>query len=356
VPANTTLQPETKVEVLPAAGPVAKQRVKWVDYARGLAIVTIVYRHILIGLDRSGYEVSHTLDLIQQFILNFRMPVFFMLSGYFLEKSLQKASDRKVVKRRLATLLYPYILWGCIYLGVELFLSRYTNSERHISDFRYLVTQPRAVDHLWYLLALVNVSLLYIGARRLFRNQLWLHFAIAILVNLGSFFLYDYSLFSDPLFNYIFVLIGASLSGFSVEMNFTRTQFLYRLLALVPGFILLQLTWLALQPGNFSMQILFLMITIYGCLFFYFFARTMQAFNILPILSSIGKASLYIYILHVFVIAALRIAITKLIPGVSIYVFLLLGLLLGIGLPLLFYQISRRVKWIQYFFSLTKPR
>ena len=67
-----------------------KSRMAWIDYLRGIAIVLVVYRHVLLGLQNSGMAPpSGFLDANIMFF-SFRMPLFFILSGIFITGSLAK--------------------------------------------------------------------------------------------------------------------------------------------------------------------------------------------------------------------------------------------------------------------------
>jgi len=67
-----------------------KSRMPWVDYLRGIAIVLVVYRHSLIGIDRGGLLVPAALEKANMIFYSFRMPLFFILSGIFISGSLAK--------------------------------------------------------------------------------------------------------------------------------------------------------------------------------------------------------------------------------------------------------------------------
>src|SRR5260370_3014244 len=89
-----------------AAGGTAKaktSRISWVDHARGIAIMLVVYRHVVIGLRRSGVAISDTMYNVQEVFYNFRMPVFFILSGIFVAGSLRKRSRTEVFNDTWAT-------------------------------------------------------------------------------------------------------------------------------------------------------------------------------------------------------------------------------------------------------------
>ncbi len=123
-------------------------RIPWVDHARGIAIMLVVYRHVVIGLRRSGIAVSDLMYNVQEVFYNFRMPVFFVLSGLFVAGSLVKRSRAEVLKDRASTILYPYLVWAVILISLETAFSSFTNSIRDWHDFVDIIVQPRDIDHL----------------------------------------------------------------------------------------------------------------------------------------------------------------------------------------------------------------
>src|SRR5262249_38117874 len=140
--------------------------------------------------------------------------------------------------QKVSTLLYPYFLWTFLLVAVQIVFSRFTNSERTVHDFIYILIQPREVEHMWYLLALFNTSLIYIVIWKVFEKYPVAHFVLAVALHFISFLLKDYSLFSDPFYHYIFLLIGVSISGYLAKNSEKgNTYFLRNLLWLTPLFI-----------------------------------------------------------------------------------------------------------------------
>jgi fucose 4-O-acetylase-like acetyltransferase len=331
------------------------QRMEWVDYAKGLAIILVVYRHALVGINRAGIDVPDFLFNIQEFVLNFRMPVFFMLSGLFLDRAIRKNNTRTLIKQKSSTLLYPYLLWTTVFITLQILLSSYTNSVRTIRDYTYIVTQPRNLDHMWYLFALFNTNVLYILVSPFLSNRRVLHIFLAVFLHLVAYTVRDYSIISDLFYHYIFLMLGAMLSEkLFAEKKETKVNH-WLLLAITPLFILGQLTWLRLRPGSFEMQFLFLVIILVACMFFYFVCRSLYAWGICKAFSFIGKYSLYIYILHLFVISSFRILSVHFLHITNVYFIVLTGLVLGIGLPILVYRVGKPFG-IDLLFSLERKK
>ncbi|MBX5439709.1 MAG: acyltransferase family protein, partial [Thermoflavifilum sp.] len=132
------------------------------DYAKGIALILVAYRHILIGFERAGLPIHIMLLKANEMFFSFRMPLFFILSGVFITRSLEKRGWLELIKIKWQTLLYPYLLWCIIQITLQITFSEYTNSDRTLHDYAYILTNPDALDQLWYLFALFNVSVLYI--------------------------------------------------------------------------------------------------------------------------------------------------------------------------------------------------
>ena len=76
---------------------IQKSRLQWVDYLRGIAIILIVYRHVLVGIERGNIEMPTVLVNANMIFYSFRMPLFFILSGIFIGGSLAKKSLKELI-------------------------------------------------------------------------------------------------------------------------------------------------------------------------------------------------------------------------------------------------------------------
>src|SRR5215207_4345054 len=99
-----------------------KKRLEWVDYLRGIAIVLVVYRHALLGIERSQVAVPQFLNEANMIFYSFRMPLFFLLSGIFISRSLAKRSFRQLAGIKFEKLLYPYLIWTFLQVTLQIFL------------------------------------------------------------------------------------------------------------------------------------------------------------------------------------------------------------------------------------------
>src|SRR3984885_9435504 len=128
-----------------------KNRMAWVDYLRGIAIILVVYRHALLGIERSNVYVPTALVNANMIFYSFRMPLFFILSGIFINGSIARTTTGPLIYTKLENLLYPYLLWSFIQVTLKIALRGSTNADRGFIDYTYILYQPRNMDQLWYL-------------------------------------------------------------------------------------------------------------------------------------------------------------------------------------------------------------
>ncbi len=334
-------------------------RLGWVDYARGLAILLVIFRHTMIGLKRSNVVISDNIFYIQEFLLNVRMPVFFILSGVFLGATIKKSTIVKVVKNKVSNLLYPYLLWSVILITFQIVLSSYTNSQRSWTDYKYILYQPRELDHLWYLLALFNTTILFLLVQSMVGINNIVHFLLAIVLYYFHPLVYEYSLLSDIMYNYVFLVFGVMMYNRIRELESLKLKSLFIVLGLtIPLFVLGQLFWLNNITSNYqptkSFYILpFLVIIFIASVVYYLVSRILYAMQVAKFLAWIGKYSLYIYIVHVFVIALVRVLFIKFFDIDNQYLLIGASMILGIVIPVWFHLLLKKLN-IKYLFSFNK--
>lgn len=333
-------------------------RLAWVDHARGIAILLVVYRHDVIGMKNSGIEVSSLMYNMQEVFYNFRMPVFFVLSGIFIAGSLARKKRGAILKDRAQTILYPYLLWATLMILMQIYFSRYANAKKSLVDLKDIILQPRNVDHLWYLLALFNTSVLYLGLSKLVKSR-WGHGAIAIGMYLLSVtkWLEGNSLLADILYFYIYLYAGVLLSEFMLNDE-KRDAILNprKLFWVLPLFILGQYFWFEIRDvqKEFVYELPLLLVNLLACYFIYLISFQISKSRNSGWLAYLGKHSLYIYILHVFVMSFIRTLISHTHIAINPWGELTICWVCGLLIPVILFQSLKGVGF-ERLFSL-KPK
>jgi uncharacterized membrane protein YcfT len=87
-------------------------RVDWVDYAKGFCIVMVVMMHSTAGVEQAAGQ-SSWMGHVVAFAKPFRMPDFFLISGLFLARVIDR-DWRTYLDRKVVHFFYFYVLWVTI--------------------------------------------------------------------------------------------------------------------------------------------------------------------------------------------------------------------------------------------------
>jgi uncharacterized membrane protein YcfT len=94
-----------------------KQRIDWVDYAKGICIILVVMMHSTLGVEKAIGQtglLSHFIEWARPF----RMPDFFLISGLFLMRRIN-TPWRGYLDTKVVHFAYFYILWMTIQFGFK---------------------------------------------------------------------------------------------------------------------------------------------------------------------------------------------------------------------------------------------
>ena len=351
----------------------------WVDYSRGIAIILVVYRHAFEGLKSTAALAQNGVDVASGYfhleaanilLYSFRMPLFFMVSGVFLSSSLAKRGLAALAGSKVRTILYPYFVWGFLQISIQMLFSGFTNGQKEWSSFLYLFYAPRNVEHFWYLLALFNVTLLYAFAKARLK---WSH-PTQLLTGALLFFLSAYisqhnielGLLSDVLHYYIFMAIGDAAA------NFLRSQKIQQFMASPRNLLLMLLPFagaqlyflysnvqhLAQAPKYLYVEYyqphLFLGIALTGAVFVMMAASVLNWYQACTWLRLLGQHSLYIYVLHVIVFAAIRIFLIRVLHVYEVHTLLACCVAGGVVIPVFIYKLVQHSP-LAYLFAWPEP-
>src|SRR4051812_25334697 len=92
-------------------------RIDWVDYAKGICIVMVVMMHSVLGVELAAGQTGYMHYLVE-FAKPFRMPDFFLISGLFLARVIDR-DWRTYLDRKVMHFLYFYVLWVTIQFGFK---------------------------------------------------------------------------------------------------------------------------------------------------------------------------------------------------------------------------------------------
>ncbi|HEY8267618.1 MAG TPA: acyltransferase family protein [Xanthobacteraceae bacterium] len=93
------------------------ERIDWVDYAKGFCIVMVVMMHSTFGVELAAGQQSW-MHAVSDFAKPFRMPDFFLISGLFLARVIDR-DWASYLDRRVWHFVYFYVLWLTIQIGFK---------------------------------------------------------------------------------------------------------------------------------------------------------------------------------------------------------------------------------------------
>lgn len=355
---------------------LSKDRHAWVDYARGICIILVCYRHSFEGLINADFPTDQypVLTVLNSALVTFRMALFFFISGVFISSTLARKGYPHYLSDRIKVILYPLLLWGAIQITLQLVFNNYTNSKREAIDYLYLLIMPRKVDQFWYLNTLFVTGVLYAYLKVVLRWKLsHLMLSAIVLYGLGALFYqthanmryqtFAYSIVPDILHYYIFLFLGDAAS--EMILNKKNESYFSSVKLLIPALLFFLAAHYYYTVVNnhynkgyyveFYMPASFLLIALSGCLVTIQISFLLQKYGALKFLRVIGYHSLYIYLMHVMVTSFTRVFFSKILHFTNIPLMLFVSVLLGVSLPIMAYNIliSNGMWWM---FSLKKPR
>lgn len=135
-------------------------RIALIDYAKGIGIFLVVLGHALRSLVGVVFEPSPLSQTWDTWTYAFHMPLFFFLSGLFVERSLRKPWG-VILFSKLKTIAYPYFVWSLLQ---EILRFKIGAREAPLSELWRILYHPEM--QFWFLYALFAISLLYISLRK----------------------------------------------------------------------------------------------------------------------------------------------------------------------------------------------
>jgi fucose 4-O-acetylase-like acetyltransferase len=316
----------------------SNNRLAWMDYAKGIAIIMVVIRHVTKGMDLSGILINPSvLEVIHNVGLTFRMPLFFLLSGIFFRLSIAKRSQAGYVLHKSKTILYPYLIWAFVITTLQLVMSGYVNATVDGWSYLYIIIAP--ASHWWFLVALFNVSVLYLIMHKLCRGQQFVMFLIGMVFYYVSPYLAEISVVFHIFRLFIFFVAGDIISNWILnkenqpKLSSPKLLLLFLIVAFAGEWILFQEQW----REHATLLLIFAFTGSCAIIWGSYRLALMQSAS-LSVIRTIGQHSLYVYLLHSMVGAAVRILFVYGFGISSYWVILPISLVLSLLAPIYIYR------------------
>lgn len=339
---------------LPRDVQMSGERHAWVDLAKGIGIILVVYGHIARGVYHASLNIGMQLFTVEDSVIySFHMPLFFFLSGLFIHSSFTKYGAGGLAFRKLCTIFYPYVVWSLLQGFLEVALSDYTNGKARAEDVLVLLWVPRA--QFWFLYSLFLMFIAVAGCRSLLGpkgDYLFLGASIMCYAYQDEFPSYVSRLFVMQYLVYF-------SAGLILGERATMPRMEKGTVLLILGFFLFASTQylfhfefgLLCNHNQTRWCILVAAVSIW------FVSVLSQSIPDLKFrwLSYIGEHALYIFLMHTIAGSGTRIFLHKVFGVESVPLHLITGTVVGLFLPLLVVHWSHRISLTWLFYPPGQP-
>ena len=327
-------------------------RSDWVDYAKGIGIILVVYGHVARGLFNAGMDMPEKLyRLADSIIYSFHMPLFFFLSGLFFCKSVLNRGRLGFALSKIDTIVYPYLVWSILQGVVEAAMSNYTSGSATFSEV-FALWVPRA--QFWFLYALFFISIFSI-ALYTFVSDKWF-FAILILMAALYLLRPEFLRVSPVIYiinNFIYFALGVVFTKYDLG---NRLSTLSSFAALAALFVLAQYLFHGYAGKVYTQRGMeSLLLASISIFFIIALSKTLSKYRYSGFLAHVGVCSMAIYLIHILAGSGTRVVLTKLVGVDVVSIHLLAGCVVGILVPLLVVKFTQAFN-VRYVFSAPLSR
>lgn len=314
------------------------KRISWVDYAKGIGILLVVLGHVIDGLNPASHANTNSSVILMKtydLIYGFHMPLFFLLSGLFVERSLQKDG---FFKQKLLTIVIPYFIWSLFQGVTNVLLSGLTNSKPDWSVVFLIPIFPYA--QFWFLYALFICFAIYFLMRKTLKIKLEHILIISLLMYACTPFVGDW--FGRITEYFVYLVMGSLIYNKRQEFNQVLIKNFWKISVL---FLVANAVFLTdVLDGKYLLTPFKLIIAIIGISLVISVSSIFENKNFFTGIKYLGSLSMQIFLMHTLASAATRILLTKFFGIENIWIHLVLGCITGVALPIIAYYVIRGMR------------
>ncbi|HLO16016.1 MAG TPA: acyltransferase [Anaerolineales bacterium] len=330
-------------------------RSDWVDYAKGIGIILVVYAHLLSSAYHAGLKIpGQFFALSDSIIYSFHMPLFFFLSGLFVESSLRKRGPRDYLLDKFRRIAYPYFIWSILQVSVEVIFSDQTQRGTGLKDLLAIPYRPWGQFWFIYALFLMHVTYTALAAFGKFSVPITLVIAFGLFfypIPTGLFALLGFS------GHFIFFVAGIYLKKYLVDQKINTippgvTLILFVVL-IAAGYYLFTEVIEPIRLIGSPYPLYFLILSILGISACIGLAGYFSRRKIFEFLSMLGIYSLQIFLAHMLVGVGTRVILLVLFNIQNWIIHIILGVLAALIFPVILQKVATRIKF-PYIFELRR--
>lgn len=192
------------------------RRLLSLDFAKGIAIILVVYGHADIKMDPAFYELE--LKIIHKIIYSFHLPLFFMISGALTTRFMNQNDfdGKNFIKKNALNILYPFYSLSIAFAIINVITPQSFFQTPGIGEMvKALLFMQSHNDflpspNLWFLFTLFSCALITYLLVKIARVDKYSLLIIAVLLQLAYkwFYFVDFFGLRRFLYNYAFYAFG----------------------------------------------------------------------------------------------------------------------------------------------------
>lgn len=291
-----------------------KTRIEWLDAVKGIAILTVVLGHVLLGFTENDIfiNVNDTLEKINSWIYTWHMPLFFFLSGYAFRLScLNENSLRKLekIKRNVFNFIILYLSFQCALCVLKVVFSKFVDNKMAVEKIIYSLLFPNTL--MWYLWVLIIYYIVFSFFNQNIYKKEWMIGCICMSI-IGEY------LAENMNFSLCFRNLFANLFFFAFGIFFSEKIKEIKTKAMYINYIYISIYFALCMFSSFEISnlkkignIILANVNAFTLILSIVYLFQVKLKNVSKMLSSLGRASLVIYLLHTYIVTAIKVLIIK---------------------------------------------
>ncbi|MCF6188349.1 MAG: acyltransferase [Desulfobulbaceae bacterium] len=326
------------------------QRTDWVDYAKGIGIILVVYGHLLSSGFHAGLAVpEHFFLLSDSLVYSFHMPLFFFLAGLFAGQSCRNRGVKAFLVNKLEIIAYPYLIWSFFQASVELAFA--SQSFRGATYGQLLAIPYLPWSQFWFLYALLAMYVafgMFSLLGKYFHVFLCITAAILFLWPINSEVMAMHG-FST---GFLFFVIGVLAKEFFGTSGKMMQKTIPPVITLVFLFIFAGSGWYIFErviaPTRLtdgSHPFYFLYLAGLGIPMCVGLAQYLAAKKWCGMLRILGRYSLQIYLVHMLAGVGARIILLNIFQVNNPLVHMIVGVGAGLTVPIFLYRVTLKMNF-----------
>lgn len=215
--------------------PYTKKYSPAIDNLRALSIIAIVFTHSHIGTEVPGHMTLSFIAYNQ--VVKFGSLTFMIISGYLFEQSIRKYTTKELFKKRIRTILKPFVIlvapWLVYQLIIEPFVGPY---QIEFSDYNltFLLDRLKMVfffSPYWFVINLLFIQLVNIFciSKKKHKRSLLLFFVISLFYSINIYYGWAPRTHLTAIFGFFsFFIFGRCLSKYKNTAKSITSKILQR--------------------------------------------------------------------------------------------------------------------------------